>query len=459
MNVSFGYVIIGDDTGATIANHGAPPNVLTSRENSLPLMDSDIKPSQVDRSVRCTGSLPSFTSHYYSSQNVDEVKDLHEVLPSPESARASSVDILYKNFDEEKSCSTLHDQPELEVFKDNLNPIKPAVCSSSDSEKEKPEENPANEGKTCSLVHDKCVSRKPGDSNGFSVVDQGIKFSSNEHVKLEESIIKDVVDAHTVDSTQTLDTAGIQESFRDHAKQDSLDELNYSSRESAVVHEFSNKKDDLCTKELILQELESALNSVSELEKMAMESPNIMEAKSEYKLRMSHSLDDVTESVASEFLSMPGIDHSPMGLSFESESDSPRERLLRQFEKEALSEGFSLFDFDTGNDNEADGGYDASFQSEQWKFSKGIKPASCEDVRSKHKVQMLEDLETEALMREWGLNEKAFQHSPPKDGFGSPIYFLPEEPTITSSSRGARSFSSDQRWGVSTVNESLTFQE
>lgn len=43
---------------------------------------------------------------------------------------------------------------------------------------------------------------------------------------------------------------------------------------------------------------------------------------------------------------------------------------------------------------------------------------------------MLEDLETEALMREWGLNEKAFHHSPPKDfaGFGSPIHLPPEEP-------------------------------
>lgn len=97
------------------------------------------------------------------------------------------------------------------------------------------------------------------------------------------------------------------------------------------------KKDGLCTKELLLQELELALNSVSELETVAMESPNIMEAKSEYKLRKSHSLDDVTESVASGFLSMLGLDHSPMGLSFESEPESPRECLLRQFKKDRKS--------------------------------------------------------------------------------------------------------------------------
>ncbi|KHN07926.1 hypothetical protein glysoja_032470 [Glycine soja] len=210
-------------------------------------------------------------------------------------------------FDEEKSCSPQHGKPELEVFKENIDLIKLVVC---DSEKEKPEENSGNEGKTCSLVHVKpeldvfqeiletvkpddyrlpdsgIESFKEREGNEFSVIDQGIEFSPNKRVKLEESIIKAVVDACTVDSTWTLYTDGIQ--------------------------------DGLCTKELLLQELELALNSVSELETVAMESPNIMEAKSEYKLRKSHSLDDVTESVASGFLSMLGLDHSPMGLSFES---------------------------------------------------------------------------------------------------------------------------------------------
>ncbi|KAL2534324.1 hypothetical protein Adt_07675 [Abeliophyllum distichum] len=43
---------------------------------------------------------------------------------------------------------------------------------------------------------------------------------------------------------------------------------------------------------------------------------------------------------------------------------------------------------------------------------------------------MLEDLETEALMRDWGLNERAFQHSPPSSSgrFGSPIDTLPQNP-------------------------------
>ncbi|KAJ1400699.1 NT-type C2 domain [Sesbania bispinosa] len=438
MNVSFGYVVVGDNTGDTRENHSDPKSTL--RQNSMVLMESNIKVIQSDRSIMRTGSLPSFTQ--YSPQNVDEVKDLHEVLPSSTSALASSID-RYEKFDEEKTCSPRHDKPELDVFKENIEQIELDTCCSSDTEKEMPEEHQGNEGKMCSPEPDKpefsvfqenLETMKPDgyplpdfgkenpeecEANGISGVAQGIELSSYEHVEVEESVVKHIVDAHTVDSAPTLDAV----------KQDSLDDLNDSYKESSVVHELSNIKDDLCTKELLLQELESALHKVSELERVALESPQIVEAKSGYKMRKSHSLDELTESVASEFLSMLGIDNSPMGLSFESEPESPRERLLRQFEKDTLSESFSLFGFDKGNDDKEYGGYDASFGSEQLKFSTGIKS---EDVRSKQKGQMLEDLETEALMREWGLNEKAFQHSPPKDfaGFGSPIHLQPEEPLI-----------------------------
>ncbi|WVZ10885.1 hypothetical protein V8G54_015415 [Vigna mungo] len=461
MNVSFGYVIVGDNTSAARDNLCDPLNVLTTKKNGMPLLEPDKKPSQVDGSK----DLPSFSSDDYSSQNVDQVKDLHEVLPSSNSARTSPVYISCEEFVEERSCSPLHGKPELEGIKENIDPIKPVVCSSFDNEKDKAEENQGDEGKTCSPMHDKpevfvfqqnldtvtphdyplpdsgIENFKECEGNKFSVLDKGIEFSSDEHVKLEESIGKAFIDVYTVESTRTLDNTGIQVSFKDHDNQDSLEELNDSFKESAVVREFSNRKDDLPTKEHLLQELESALTSVLELETAAMDSPVAMEAKSEDKLRKSKSWDDVTESVASEFLSMLGIDNSPRGLSFEGETESPRELLLRQFENEVRSEGFSLFDFDIGSDDEADSGNDSSYGSEHWKFSKDTKSASLmqdvhkghliefEDVRSKQKVRMLEHLETKALMREWGLNEMAFQHSPKKDhnGLGSPIYFHPEE--------------------------------
>ncbi|OIV99739.1 hypothetical protein TanjilG_26077 [Lupinus angustifolius] len=502
MNVSFGYVVVGDNTSAT--------NALTLRQNSMAaLMKSGIKFRQSD------GSLPSNTNQY-SYQNVDEVKDLHEVLPLSKSKLACSIEAIYKKLDEEKTFSPLQNKPkEIDVFAKDFEPIKVDTFSLSDSGKEKPEELLGIEGKTCSPVHDKpefevCEENvetvkldcypspdsgkenheaeewesnkgkthspmhdklefdllqentdtvKPEgypsldsgrekceayEGNGFPVVDRGTELSSNEHIKLEEPIVKALVHAHTVDSTCWIDTSGIRASFEDSDNHDSLYEVNDSSKEKAMVHEFFYKENNVCTKELLLQELESALNSVSDLESVTFDCPDIMEVKSEYEMRKSHSLDDFTESVASEFLSMLGIDHSPMGLSSESEPESPRERLLRQFEKDALSEGFSLYDFNTDSDNENGDHSDASFGSEQREFSDRIKSSSLledlqeghfiesRDVKSKIKAQMLQDMEAEALMREWGLNEKSFQHSPPKDttGFGSLINLQMTEPHI-----------------------------
>ncbi|CAL0325516.1 unnamed protein product [Lupinus luteus] len=509
MNVSFGYVVVGDNTSASRDNYIAP-NALTLRQNSMAaLMKSGIKFRQSD------GSLPSNTNQY-SYQNVDEVKDLHEVLPLSRSKLASSVEALYKKLDEEKTFSPLQNEPkEIEVFTKDCKPIKVDACSLSDSGKAKPEELLGIEGKTCSPMHVKpecevCEENvetvkldcypspdsgkgnreaeewesnkgkthspihdklefdllqenaetvKPEgypspdsgkekceeyEGNGFSVFDQGTELSSNEHIKLEEPIIKALVHAHTVDSTCWIDTSGIRASFEDSDNHDSLDDVNVSSKEKAMVHEFFYKENNICSKEHLLQELESALNTVSDLESVTFDCPDIMEVKSECEMRKSHSLDDFTESVASEFLSMLGIDHSPVGLSSESEPESPRERLLRQFEKDALSEGFSLYDFGTDSDNEDGNHSDASFGSEQWKFSDGIKSPSLledlqeghfiqsRDVKSKIKAQMLQDMEAEALMREWGLNEKSSQHSPPKDstGYGSLIHLQITEPHI-----------------------------
>jgi hypothetical protein len=354
MNVSFGYMVVCD-------NNTFAPNVLSSRQNCMALSKTDVNPCQ------------------YSSRVIDEVKDLHEVLTSTNSAKVGSTDVvLSKKFDDENTCSPLHEKPEL-VPKENLEPIKLDVFQENLETGETVEPRDYFTPESVKESYDEC--------DRFSVVDQGVEFSSNEHIKLKESIVEPIVG---------------------------------SSKESTVVHEFSNKKDELYTKELLLQEIESALNCISELETVASESPKIMEVTSESKFRKSHSLeslDDVTESVAGEFLSMLGLDNSPTGFSFESEPESPRERLLRQFEKDIGSDGFSFFD-----DYDGDGGDDSGGGGDDDEF---------EDVKRKLKGHILEDMETEALMREWGLNEEAFQHSPPKGftGFGSSIHQLPEEPS------------------------------
>ncbi|KAL8054403.1 hypothetical protein ABFS82_05G137400 [Erythranthe guttata] len=51
-------------------------------------------------------------------------------------------------------------------------------------------------------------------------------------------------------------------------------------------------------------------------------------------------------------------------------------------------------------------------------------------ISNRKNAERLENLETEVLMQEWGLNEKAFQYSPriSSGGFGSPVYLPAEEP-------------------------------
>ncbi|CAL0304790.1 unnamed protein product [Lupinus luteus] len=460
MNVSFEYMVVGDNTNATRDSLNAT-NSLSLRQNSMPVMRADVKPRQLDGSRK----LKSIRS--WSTSQFDEVKDLREVSSVSKSALNSLIDVLYKKIDEKNSWSP-SSEPEFDVFTENLDPIKPDDDSSSDIWKENPEEHACDDGNTCpvhdkhelDLFQEKLEMVKPDEQplpdsgkencegcqgNEFFVVDKGIKLSlDDEPVKVEESIIKAPEDTATINSTYVLDTAGIRVSSEDSVKHDPLDEVNgSSSRDQAMVNEFSCKEDDLYMEELLLQEFESAINNFSDLTTVAQESPKIVDAKSKYETRKSHSFDDVTESVASEFLSMLDVDHSPTELNSENESESPRELLLRQFEKEAKDGGFSLFNFDVDDDNEAEGGGEAYIGSEQWKFSEGIKspslvhamqeehPVESHQTKSKKRAQMLEDLETEALMREWGLNEKAFQNSPPNGGFGSPIPLPPEEtPTL-----------------------------
>ncbi|CAL5184734.1 unnamed protein product [Lathyrus oleraceus] len=498
MNVSFGYMVVGDNTSATKDSHNAP-NVLTSRQSSLASMKPDVKQRQYDgsSSMRRAGSFHGVSSQY-SSQAVESVKDLHEVLPSSKSALASSIGVLYKKFDEEKESRSVDNKPDPDLSKENIELIKPDARASSDIGKETLEVLAVNDENTCPVldtpeldvfhenletdarassdigketpevlaVNDEntCpvldtpeldvfhknleTDKKDGylsldsekenpedcQDKDFFVVDKGIEISPIEPVKVEESFTKASEDASTVD------TAGLQVSSEDSFIHGSLHEANDGCKDHTLGHESACEDDDLFTNEL-LQELEAAINSVSDLETAALESPKVLEFKSEYKMRKTNSLDDVTESVANEFLSMLDIDHSSTGSNSENEPESPRELLLRQFEKESLGGGFSLFDFDMDCDNEADDNYGASTGSEQLNFSEAMHSSSLfqnlnkehlvetRDIKGKQKAQMLEDLETEALMREWGLNEKAFHLSPPKDcaGFGSPIQLPPEE--------------------------------
>jgi len=179
-----------------------------------------------------------------------------------------------------------------------------------------------------------------------------------------------------------------------------------------------------------LNDLGLANRNTPNIELEGLESPRIKfeQIRSNYKARgmksKSLSLDDVTETVASEFLSMLGLENSSG-----SDPESPREQLWKQFQKETLN---------------ADDADDSIFFpdtvccdiSEDFDLSSMIHAAEmeqekeCVAMNGKSRAKMLEDAETEALMREWGLDEKVFESSQPgsRSGFGSPIHLPPEEP-------------------------------
>ncbi|KAE8720423.1 myosin-Vb-like [Hibiscus syriacus] len=368
MNVSFGYVIIGD--------------------NRVPLGEKQVKQnmgkevarfghSDQQGRMRRFESLPSLVDlkSFGSSHLVEEIKDLHEVLPVSKS-ELDDTRRLDQKFDDVKSDV-------------QFEPIKPPSYFGSETSKEDIE--------------------KGTEDNDFSVVEKGIELSS------EEQAIS------TAESSQVVETKpGTGEDHEECSHFHASDEASSSNQSDVLVVQDCNSEEvDQGSKESLMRELELALDGVTNLE-TALDSPDpedpedYMENKANYKTSRkakSLDLDEVTESVA-----------------------IARERLLRQFEEDALASGFSLLDFDMAK------GEDFDTSTSCWGNLTDDLSLAIQDVEQEHQMannqsnktraKMLEDLETEALMREWGLNDKTFQHSPPDSsgGFGSPVHFPPEEP-------------------------------
>nr|DAD49062.1 TPA_asm: hypothetical protein HUJ06_018999 [Nelumbo nucifera] len=425
LNVSFGFLVIGDGRVESTGNRNAP-QPLNLKQNRLsatkPVIDLDLWDSKGLH--RRAGSLPS--------RSVEDAKILHEVLPTSRSELSTAVSLLYQKPDESKFSSLLDSRPKFKVSSEKVEPLKP----NSDSPSE------------CARGDCENLCEDPE----FAVVEKGIEISEKKEVKLECSTEEAVGDS-SVETIKVSDiNKGDEMSPEEDSKTNPQDEAYGNYRKELLVNDFDSKENNICTKESVMEELEQAFHNLSLLESEVLDSPrtkcespeqaDYTEAKLNYKaskMGKSLSLDDATASVASEFLSMLGIDHSPFGLSSDSDPESPRERLLRQFEKDTLAGGNYIFDFDCGK--ESGFGYDALTGPGWGEFSEGFQRTSVvQDAESEHhwetkamenktRVKMLEDLETEALMREWGLNEKIFQSSPPDNsgGFGSPIHLPPEE--------------------------------
>ncbi|KAI3955863.1 hypothetical protein MKW98_006223 [Papaver atlanticum] len=432
LNVSFGYMIVGDDQVETRGNRN-PPVALNVKQNRPSTTRSvtglGIRDGQ--KLLVRAGSLPTTPNErsHHSSQSVEDVKILHEVLPSSRLDLSTSVSLPCSESDEGMVTAALNDsktEPEVfseqnDLLKPNSHPLYECMKGCSGDECEIPE---------------------------FTVIEHGIEMCEKEEVKLEEGTV-DLDDGTGVKSSEEHDNISTGDGISPGKDMTNIPQSDdYSSdKEEYFLDDISSKENNIVTKESIMEELDSAFQSLSMFTSEGFESPpskgdfleeaNYMEYKSTYKTSRSGkslSFDDASsDTVASEFLAMLGIEHSPFGVSSESEPDSPRERLLRQFEKEALSGG--LFDFDMGKGEVAEFGYSVPTgsgfgdSSLDFELPPVVQPAEAGHHGNKTSAKMLEDLETEALMREWGLNEKSFQHSPPNSagGFGSPIHLPPED--------------------------------
>ncbi|MQL98513.1 hypothetical protein Taro_031227 [Colocasia esculenta] len=458
LNVSFGFSFLA---GGDVAESGGYRKV-----SELLLAEAEAEEAE-DRvskqgSLRRLGSVPvanpaSKGRPRFLSQSLDDVKVLHEILPTSQSDPVGLLDAEHVPAD--AKC----DDDELDTPADGSNSeVSPVLKAGALPELMEGDED------------------KEFDCPEFTVIEHGIEIATKDRVTddaEEHDELREVDEGCRPDSEDNLVGKGVpQDVDKGHGdgSEESSAKLAAMGREllpcddghgddvvaagepaiESLVSEFSacdpcghsHGDDIMLAGEPAMEDLASALQGLSisesaelepqKVEDNAPEQPSYMEMKSNYKtgkMSKSLSLDDVTESVASEFLSMLGIEHSPFGLSSDSDPESPRERLWKQFKKETLSTKENIFDLDMEKSTEL---LDWGEYPEDFNLSTIVHAAETEHekatqaLKSKTRAKILEDAETEALMREWGLNENAFHNSPPGSGsgFGSPIDLPPEDP-------------------------------
>lgn len=418
MNVSFGYVI--ENSGNTEVSCGKSVSEIPNLQRYSARAEKPLGPSDqmFESGIYRGGSLPARLSA--SNQSVEDMKDLHEVLPMPRSELLESMSILYQKMDEEASNTSIKNETETNSLSPVTDPLKVDLSGPPDAGEEAC-------GTECEIAE-------------FSCIDKGIEELGIEDLSPESEILKiaggddDGLEAYSANSP---DHSQVEVSSQ--ANEQSIQTCNYAKKEKEISLEETTE-----------QEMESPLSCITDMVNEQLESQNeetdalhiesYLEADSnskDCKKGKSPSFDYVADSVATDFLEMLGIDHSPFSMSSGSEPDSPRERLLRQFEKDALTNG-GLLNFE---DSPVALASDVPMGSSWGTFSEDFHhPTIFEGFEEMSKIETdafmaktrasrMEDLETESLMREWGLNEKAFQHSPPGgSAFGSPIHISPEDP-------------------------------
>uniref|UniRef100_A0A0E0C6Y6 C2 NT-type domain-containing protein n=1 Tax=Oryza meridionalis TaxID=40149 RepID=A0A0E0C6Y6_9ORYZ len=387
--------------------------------------------------------------------------------PTPVPARSRDVRVLHEVLPSGRTVKALpfFGDAGLDVRKEEV----PTVES---------EENESPQSKHCTSVEVRNVDLAHPEGNcdaaEFSVIEQGVEIALEDPEQLKSVGTDNVADGNEDFRDEVGENEGEAKavSVGDACAEESVggkpeevfSDVCFESEDAGEKKDSMVKAVSLPTVELDgedqldaeLEDLGCLINSLSVVEPEQFDSP-IVEGKRSRRLscvgvtegcnsasRMirSRSMDASSDFVASEFLNMLGIEHSPLGATSGSDSESPRERLWKQFEKEALASGNGIL------------GLDFEDEAEELSYEDDAEEPRCEDfahdfdlstiireaelelqnaiqpIDTRFRAKSLEDEETEALMRQFGLNEKSFQSSPPgsRSGFGSPIDLPPESP-------------------------------
>lgn len=424
LNVSFSFLVTKDDP----MKLSGPENVvqlLKLLHHKSRICNYDAHPTSTN--LKGPPSPDGNISHSLEYESITSTQIFDELNPKLELSK--SINLLYSKMDEADQHKSEHSGSELD----------------EQLELKSNEENKS----------DEVTGGGSYDSGEFSVIECGIELAGT-----EDSL--DKVSVPTIEGSK-VETVSLDEIIEDDKVAIEMKSSVMLKDAVCVVHVDDTAEDDLEYEEnnlkLKVEEVASdELSSDSDLKwtshSVETDSPlavgklvdheNDMDAK-ENCARTSLSLDESYESVASDFLKMLGLEHGSARFS-DPDILSPRERLLREFEEESLIFGNPLLDFTAAEEWQDFGSVDMEFasenQDEDFDFSSIYVAEEVQEeghhqsLRNRRNAKILEDLETEHLMREFGLNERDFEHSPhySSSGFGSPIELpLEEEPSKLSS--------------------------
>lgn len=276
------------------------------------------------------------------------------------------------------------------------------------------------------------------ECNAMEIVDQGVEF-------IEEQVGIDRHGSQRFNSylIEIIDVADIfgdeDTSFNENVEQISEpNKIEHDEDESALGNSdvkvnsgFVNEATVEVQNSVFGDDLTSELDTLPEVSKCD-DQGGITE--SNYRnngLLKSQNLEEIAESIEKDFLDMLSMEHSPARQVYDSGLITPFKHEIiklesRVFDADLVAEQES-FCFSTSDHEELEPSddFDLSLAVQTCQRSQGCLTPS---MRRKRNVRMLESLETQSLMHEWGLNENPDYPLVSSGGFGSPVYPPPEEP-------------------------------